>query len=136
MSINAYKRTLREIESPRQIERRILASITGRLEEFADRYDEAGSSFERITVLASGLRKALTENQKFWQTLKYDLSEPGNALTPELRAGLLSLAIWVEKTTSSVFGGDAGVRALINVNANIVTALGHQPEPMPLMKSA
>ncbi|PJE35193.1 flaF protein [Pseudooceanicola lipolyticus] len=134
MSINAYKRTLREIESPRQIERRVLASITGQLEDFADRYDEASSSFERITVLHSGLRKALTDNQKFWQILKYDLSESGNALSPELRAGLLSLAIWVEKTTASVLGGDAGVRALINVNANIVTALSEQP--MPLMKSA
>jgi len=127
MSINAYKRTLRELESPRQIERRLMASITGRMEAVADDFDAADSSFERILILASGLRSALADNQKLWTTIKHDLSDSDNALSDDLRARLLSLAIWVEKTTSFVLGGGAGVRALISVNNNIVTALADVP---------
>ena len=36
------------------------------------------------------------------------------------------LAIWVEKTTSSILGGTAGVRALTTVNNNIIEALNVQ----------
>lgn len=123
MSITAYKRTLRELESPRQIERRILSGITARLAEHAERFDLADNSFDRLTILASGLRAALADNQTLWNALKHDLAQPGNALTPELRAGLLSLAIWVEKCTGAVLGGRNGVRALVSVNTNIIAAL-------------
>lgn len=127
MSINAYKSTLRELETPRQIERRILTSLTARMETVADKFDTAESSYERLMILATGLRSALAENQKFWSTLKYDLMESNNALPDDLRARLLSLAIWVEKTTANVLGGSAGVRALISVNTNIAGALTDIP---------
>ncbi|MCB1342113.1 MAG: flaF protein [Pseudooceanicola sp.] len=127
MSISAYKRTLREMESPRQIERRIMAGITGRMAEHAEAFDTAENSFERVTILGAGLREALTDNQALWAALKHDLSLPGNALPPDLRAGLLSLAIWVEKTTRTVLGGKPGVRAMVAINGNIVTALNETP---------
>ena len=88
MSINAYKSTLRELETPRQIERRILTSLTARMETVADKFDTAESSYERLMILATGLRSALAENQKFWSTLKYDLMESNNALPDDLRARL------------------------------------------------
>ncbi len=59
--------------------------------------------------------------------MKYDLSENENSLPHELRGRLLSLAIWVEKTTAAVLGGTAGVRALVSVNNNIVAALSDRP---------
>ena len=127
MSISAYKRTLREVESPRQIERRIMAGITARLSEFAESYDRSDNSFERLNILGAGLRDALTDNQTLWTALKHDLSQPANALSPDLRAGLLSLAIWVEKSTGAILGGRGGVRALVSVNSNIVSALGEMP---------
>lgn len=130
MSINHYKKTLRAVESPRQIERRIFARVTGHLSQKADAYDMAATSYERIGILAGGLREALAENQALWTALKHDLANPANALTPELRAGLLSLAIWVEKTTGTVLGGRPGVRALVEVNSNILTALTDAPERM------
>ncbi|GHF36306.1 flagellar biosynthesis regulator FlaF [Seohaeicola zhoushanensis] len=128
MSISAYKRTLREVESPRQMERRIMAGITGRMAEHAETYDLSKTTFDRVTILGSGLRDALADNQALWAALKHDLSQPGNALTPELRAGLLSLAIWVEKSTRSILGGAGGVRALVAVNTNIVNALAESPQ--------
>lgn len=123
MSINAYRRTLRENESPRQIERRLLSSVTGRMESVAQEYDRAEGTQARLTILSQGLRAALQENQKIWSALKYDLAEPGNALPQELRAGLLSLAIWVERTTAEVLGGKPGVSAMAEINNNIITAL-------------
>ena len=132
MSISAYKRTLREVETPRQIERRIMANITSRLSEHAESYDGAQTPGERLSSLSQGLREALADNQTLWTALKHDLAQPGNALSPDLRAGLLSLAIWVEKCTGTVLGGGSGVRALVGVNTNIVNALGD----MPMKKSA
>ena len=123
MSINAYRSTLRQIESPRQIERRLMASVTGRLEAHAEGFDDAQSSHDRLMILSSGLRAALADNQKLWSALKFDLSDPANLLPDDLRARMISLALWVEKTTSLVLGGTAGVRDLVAVNNGIVAAL-------------
>ena len=123
MSIDAYRRTLREVESPRQIERRLMSNITGRLDSVADRFDDAMARHERLMLLAMGLRTALAENQRLWSAMKYDLAENENSLPEDLRGRLLSLAIWVEKTTSNILGGTAGVRALTTVNNNIIEAL-------------
>ena len=126
MSINAYKTTIRHSESPRQIERRILSRLTGALEVHAA-FDTTESTFSRIEILSSGLRDALTENQKFWAELKYDLALPENALSPDLRAGLLSLALWVDRQTAAILGGQPGVLALVEVNRSIVGGLSAMP---------
>ncbi|MCA0922628.1 flagellar biosynthesis regulator FlaF [Pseudooceanicola nanhaiensis] len=130
MSIAAYKRTIRESESPRQIERRILARLTGQLENYAVAYDGAEDRAGRLQLLHDGLHKVLTDNQKMWTALKNDLASPGNALPAELRATLLSLALWVERQTSVVMGGGAGVGDLATVNRHIVAGLaGEAPGP-------
>jgi flagellar biosynthesis activator protein FlaF len=123
MSINAYRRTMRESESPRQIERRLLSSVTGRMENVAQRYDHASSTHERLTILSEGLRGTLSENQAIWSALKMDLADPGNALPKDLRASLLSLAIFVERTTATVLGGAAGVGIMAEINNNIIDGL-------------
>lgn len=130
MSIAAYKSTIRQSESPRQIERRILSRLTGALEAHAA-YDTATKS-ERLDILSKGLRNALSDNQNFWNELKYDLAQPGNALSPELRAGLLSIALWIDRQTSAVMGGQGSVRALADINRTIITGLSATPaNPMP-----
>jgi len=131
MSIAAYKRTIKESESPRQIERRILSRITGQLEQNARAFDEAQDSLTRLTLLADGLRESLSENQAVWGALKYDLADTENALPPELKAQLLSLALWVERQTGNVLGGAPGVGALAAINRNIVNGLaGQAPGPV------
>ncbi|MEE4345644.1 MAG: flagellar biosynthesis regulator FlaF [Paracoccaceae bacterium] len=129
MSINAYKTTIRQSESPRQIERRILARLTGALEAHGD-YDTTHNTAARLEILACGLRDALAENQKFWAELKYDLSQPENGLSPNLRAGLLSIALWVDRQTSSIMGGQPGVMALAGVNRTIAAGLATTPAAM------
>lgn len=135
MSIAAYKSTIRQSESPRQIERRILSRLTGQLEAHAA-FDTA-TGLERIEILARGLRAALAENQIFWNELKYDLAQPGNALSPELRAGLISIALWIDRQTSAVMGGDPGVMALAEINRNIIAGLAGTPaHPTPVAAEA
>lgn len=135
MSIAAYKSTIRQSESPRQIERRILSRLTGQLEAHAA-FDTA-TGLERIEILSRGLRAALAENQTFWNELKYDLAQPGNALSPELRAGLISIALWIDRQTSAVMGGDSGVMALAEINRTIIAGLAGTPaHPTPVAAEA
>ncbi len=133
MSIAAYKQTIKQSESPRQIERRVLSRVTSGLERHAADYDSSDSRLERSSLLAEGLRDHLVDNQSVWMTLKYDLSQPDNALPPDLRAMLISIALWVERHTTAILGGEGGVRALVEVNRNIVNGLAGQG-PRPLEK--
>ncbi|KAA9009963.1 flagellar biosynthesis regulator FlaF [Histidinibacterium aquaticum] len=131
MSIAAYKRTISESETPRQIERRVLSQVTIRLEEKAESYDAAEASSDRIGILADGLREALTENLTIWHHLRYDLASPENALPASLRAQLISLSLWIERQTNAILGGGAGLRSLAAVNRSIVDGLaGRAPGPM------
>lgn len=123
MSVAAYKRTIRESESPRQIEARVFARITGDLTRHKDAYEAAKTREERLSVLASGMGKSLADNQKLWTLLRDDLAGSGNALPPQLRAQLLSIALWVERHTLRVMAGEASVRALIDVNSHILAGL-------------
>lgn len=136
MSIAAYKSNIRQTESPRQIERRILSRLTGALEAYAA-YDKTTSSQERLDVLCAGLREALAENQKFWNALKFDLASPENGLSPDLRSALVSIAIWVDRKTSTVLSGGPGVMALAEINRTIITGLsGNAAQPAPVSMGA
>ncbi len=126
MSIAAYKTTIRESETPRQIERRVLSRVPPQMAARTEAFDRAESTCDRGTLLAKGLRDDLATNQKFWNELKFDLSQPGKALSTELRASLISLAIFIERQTSTVMSGNAGVRALVNINRSIVADLAGQ----------
>ncbi|MFT6676404.1 MAG: flagellar protein FlaF [Sulfitobacter sp.] len=124
MSVAAYKRTISHTEAPRQIERRILAQVTSELEQQFAAFDQAEENLERLQILADGLRHVLWKNQQVWATFKMDLMEKENNLTPDLRAALVSLAIWVEKHTQGVLSGDRKVKPLVDINRNIIDGLG------------
>ena len=123
MSLAAYRRTLGQTETPRQIERRVMLRITADLCTHADRFDLAADRAERLGVLASGLRAALSDNVRLWSALKADLISPGNALPDDVRGGLVSLAAFVERHTGTVLGGEGKVAALVNVNRPVIAAL-------------
>ena len=64
MSVTAYKRTISHTEDPRQIERRILASVTSKLENKFEAFDGAAEKSQKLQMLADGLRDTLWENQR------------------------------------------------------------------------
>ncbi len=123
MSLSAYRRTLGQTETPRQIERRIMLRITADLSAHADRFDAATDRSVRLALLAGGLRAALADNVRLWSALKADLMSPGNGLPPELRRGLVNLAAFVERQTGAVLGGGGRVAALVDVNRPVIAAL-------------
>lgn len=123
MSLSAYRRTLVQTETPRQIERRIMVRITADLSAHADRFDAADDRAERLAILSGGLRDALSDNVRLWSALKADLMSPGNQLPPDLRGNLVNLAAFVERHTGSVLGGAGKVAALVEVNRPLIAAL-------------
>lgn len=130
MSIAAYKRTIRESESPRQIERRVFVRVTGELDKHSHAFDTATTLAERGDMLAGGLREHLAENLKLWTTIKFDLSQPENGLPPQLKAGLISLALFIERQTAQVIGGNPGMGVLVQINQNLISGLaGSTPGP-------
>lgn len=132
MSIAAYKRTISDTESPRQIERRVLSSVTAEMESKYLAFDQAETSGERLSQLAEGLRDTLWYNERIWMTMRNDLAESGNALSPDLKAGLISLALWVENHTQGVLKGEKKVKPLLDVNRSIVRGL--EGNPMRVME--
>lgn len=133
MSINAYKATIRESASPRQIEARVFARITGAMSQHRDAWAATESKIGRSGILAEGLRDALAENRQLWARLQSDLADNGNKLPAALRANLISLSLWVDKTCGEVMGAGEGLQALIDVNQNILGGLsGVRPAPTAL----
>jgi flagellar protein FlaF len=130
MSVAAYKNTIREVESPRDIERRILTRITGEMERHAAAYGAAATKSKRQGVLSRGLAAAISDNVKFWTAIRHELSHPSNQLPAELRAGLISLGLWVERECAAVLGGGGDVAALVSTNRAIAGGLaGRAPTP-------
>ncbi|MEM9475719.1 MAG: flagellar biosynthesis regulator FlaF [Pseudomonadota bacterium] len=127
MSIAAYKQNIREVEAPRDIERRVLSRITSDIERHAENFDAAETSLARLNILANGLAIALAENQQFWMALKHDLAEQDNLLPPDLRASLISLALWVERQSNAIMSGEAKVAPLVSINRSVADGLRGVP---------
>ena len=112
MSLEAYRRTQKTAESPRQVEYRLFAQVTAAL-------------IEAQATQAQGARliDVLDWNRRLWSMLSTDCSLPGNGLPNELRASIISLGIWVSKYASEVARGRADIDALIDVNKSIMEGL-------------
>src|SRR5258708_38704213 len=116
MSISAYRRRQEAAESPRELERRAFSVVIGKLED-------AKKKGGRPLIEACYL------NHQLWTTLQVDLALPENALPAELKARLISLAIWVQRYTMQVMQGTASADPLISVNRNILEGLSVSPPP-------
>jgi flagellar protein FlaF len=108
----AYNSIIRRTESPRDIEFRVFTQVTAALEGTAS---PDAPFAARI--------KAVHRNRELWQTLAYDLADEGNVYPIELKAKLISLAIWVTRESTRVLEGIASLDALINVNKSIMQGL-------------
>ena len=116
MSYNAYQQTQNAAEQPRQTEYRLFAEVTRKLISANDR-----SELDTVTM------EALDWNRRLWSTLSTDCGAEGNSLTPEIRAGIISLSIWVSKHTSLIMQGNEKIEDLISINKTIMEGLALQP---------
>ncbi|WP_428410377.1 flagellar biosynthesis regulator FlaF [Hyphococcus sp.] len=111
----AYKETIRETENPRSIERRVFLQVTRDLE-----------AIEENGQLTPDAQEALEKNQKLWGSLMFDCMEPENPLPDSLKAGIISLAIFVDKQTGEIFAGRQKISSLITINRNMIRGLAGQ----------
>jgi flagellar biosynthesis activator protein FlaF len=116
MSVAAYQQANLQSESPKQTEYRIFALFTRALEEAEQKGPQE-------------VVKAVADNRQLWITLQMDLADEGNGLPVELKAQLLSLAIWVNRYSPEAMKGNVPLQPLINVNRDIMEGLrGPVPE--------
>lgn len=139
MSIAAYKKTIRHNDDPRDIERRVLSAAAAAIQNYAEAFDAAVAgekSLDSFRILAGGLRDALWENQRIWMAFANALSHSDNGLPADLRADLISLAIWVDKQTAGALGGDKTVTPLVELNQNIIAGLSANAPAAPVNQQA
>jgi flagellar protein FlaF len=123
----AYKQTITETEDPRAIERKVFLQITGELER---------ASREEQHPLSNFALDALSRNQKLWGELMFDCAFQDNPLPDELKAGIISLALFVDRHTPEVISGDKTMAPLLEINRNIIKGLaGEKPEAAPEQKT-
>lgn len=109
---DAYRRSLNTTQSPREVEYRLLAQVTAALIEAQGDPKDLSRKID-----------AVNWNKQVWDAFMVDVNDPENRLPRELRAAIISLAIWVTKETSLVIDDKADLEALIAVNKDIMKGL-------------
>lgn len=117
MSLKAYRSVVQQVENPREAEYRLFGQVTRALMEAAKVPKEDHAT--RID--------ALDWNKRLWSVLATDCSDSQNGLPVSLRAGIISLSLWVARYSSAVMAGDEDFQALIDVNRMIMQGLANQP---------
>jgi len=115
MSLKAYQTTQKANESTSQTEYRLFADVTRALIES-----------QKLSKLDTKLHEALHWNRQLWSTLATDCAVEGNRLPKQLRASIISISIWVGKYSSQVARGEEDLKALIDINKNIMEGLSAQ----------
>lgn len=111
MSFEQYQATQVATEDARQAEYRLFAQVTRALLDAHEAGDQAR------------LVKAVHWNRRLWLALQADCASDDNRLPEQIRAGIISLAIWVDKQSRQVLGRKADLAPLIEVNRNIMSGL-------------
>lgn len=114
MTVDQYRQTQISTGEPRQREYQLFAEITRDL--LAVR--EAKTLAERRKLIS-----VLSRNRRLWQVLALDCSDNNNALSDELRAGIISLSMWVERHSRAVVNENADIDVLVSVNTTIMEGL-------------
>ncbi len=112
MSVASYQRVSTLAENPRATEHRLVSEVSRAVAEAW----ESG-------LRGAGLMPALHRNREMWSTFATLCGAPGNALAPELRASIISLALWVDRQTSAVMSGRESVEPLLEVNRSLLDGL-------------
>lgn len=121
MSLDAYRRTAAQAASPRATEHRLLSDITRELGAARD-----------ARLSGAALMASLHRNREAWSLFGTLCADANNALPQPLRAGIMSLALWVDRHTSEVMAGRGEIDDLIAVNREIIAGL----ETPPLAQAA
>ena len=113
MARTAYNRPEAPSRTPRAVEHDLFSRITRRLgEAWAVRKQD-------FPALAA----AVHDNNRLWSTLAADVADPGNTLSPDLRAQLFYLHEFSQTHGARVLAGEASAEILIEINTAIMRGL-------------
>ena len=112
MSLNAYHRARTMVDSPRATEHRLMSQITSEMICAGD-----------TGISGAALMPILHRNREVWGAFSSACGAPGNQLPDALRAGIISIGLWVERFTSEVVAGREAIDDLIAVNRSIIEGL-------------
>lgn len=115
MSYQAYQKAQTSTETPSEVEYRLFAQVTNALIEVKNQ-----------PVTNPKTIAALDWNRRMWSVFSSDCGTKGNSLPDQLRAGIVSLSIWVSKHSSQVMRGAESVDSLIDINKTIMEGLADQ----------
>ena len=117
MSLQAYQKTQRSTENPKEMEYRLFAQVTQALME-ANRNGRA-----RLAEYVD----AVDWNRRLWSTLATDCSSRNNMLPLPVRAQIISISLWVSRYSSEVIQKGGSLEPLIDVNKSIMAGLSQRP---------
>ena len=113
MSYQAYQKASSRSEDPRLTEYRLMGLITKQL------IDVKEMGVDRLKEKVA----ALYRNRRVWSSFASDCASESNQLPQELRAGIISLSMFVDRETSEVIRGDGDIDTLIDINKMIMQGL-------------
>lgn len=112
-AVDAYAALDASMTSPGRAEAQVFAKVTRRLEQVFG--DPESSAIARTT--------ALHDNRRLWHAAAIACADDANAMPDGLRASLISLAGFVDRTTSGVLGGSTPPNVLFEINRRIAAGL-------------
>jgi flagellar protein FlaF len=118
MSLRAYQQAAQRAETPRDAEYRLFGQVTRAL------MDLKSTPRENVGAWID----ALHWNRRMWAALADDCSQETNALPPPTRAQIISLSLYVHRTTSQVMRREAELDLLIDLNRTMMQGLAVRPD--------
>ena len=113
MSLQAYRSASQRVETARELEFRLFNDVTRSLME-AEAMGEAD---------VGPRMEALDWNRRVWIALAGACAQDDNALSPDARANIISLSLWVDRHSQAVFRREEGFTPLIEVNRLVMQGL-------------
>ena len=112
MSLTAYQHTLKATENPRDLEYRLFGQVTRALLDAAP-----------LPRTDPKVIDAIDWNRRMWSALAVDFSSVENAMPPQIRAGVISLSMFVARYSSQVMAQAMPFDPLIDINRTIMQGL-------------
>lgn len=113
MSLQAYKTAATRAETPRETEYRLFGQVTRALMH--------ASTVEPSDIAAR--IDALDWNRRVWSALATDCADPDNAMSPALKAQIISISLFVSRHSSAIMRGDDDFEVLIDINRTVMQGL-------------
>lgn len=118
MSLRAYQQAASRAEPPKDAEYRLFGQVTRALI----------AASEAPSMDIARRIDAVDWNRRLWSTLARDCAEPGNKLPAEVKAGIISLSLFVGRNSSEVMRGEDDFETLIEINKIMMQALSQKAD--------